>query len=155
MSVLYAIKQGPSPTCVQLARTRACLHKSTHECTLLHAQNITHTHTLTYTHNPLAVVRGVWLTNHELLCVCDLVALMLCQHWVLLAHFRTFFFLFRHLCVGVPFSATSQPAFCAQLKCQLDAFLSSNITSSGMTVGGSKDILGHLGRTGEVGVWRC
>eukprot|EP00731_Ephydatia_muelleri_P020548 Em0013g275a len=49
---------------------------------------------------------------------------------------------------GVPFSATSQPAFCAQLKCQLDAFLSSNITSSGMTVGGSKDILGHLGRTG-------
>ena len=92
MSVLYAIKQGPSPTCVQLARTRACLHKGTHECTLLHAQNITHTHTLAYTHNPLAVVRGVWLTNHELLCVCDLVALMLCQHWVLLAHFRTFFF---------------------------------------------------------------
>lgn len=46
---------------------------------------------------------------------------------------------------GVPFSATNQPVFSAELKCQLDVFLCSPSGSShGMTVGKSKDIVHHL-----------
>ena len=40
--------------------------------------------------------------------------------------------------------------FCAQLKCQLDAYLSTSVSQSGRrTVGGSEDIVGHLRLTGE------